>query len=382
MSLPTNPLEVLAYYFPQWHRDSTNDAIHGPGWTEWSLLQAATPRFAGHQQPKRPAWGYVDEATPEHASRVVDAALAHGLNGFIVDWYWFDNGPFLNRALDEGLLHADRFDEFRFALMWANHEWSDLYPATDTHPAVLLPAPNSRYHARCAFRHVIERYLHHPSYWSIGGAPYFSIYDLPSFVQGMGGLSAAADVLAGFRENAAREGIGVLHLNGVATFQISDPAGLAVALGLDSMTHYTWWHHPNAGFDTFPTTPYARAQDRARDAWLQFDEALPVPYIPNVTVGWDPTPRAVEWAMDRELGYPFTSVLVDNTPANVGAALTDALRHVSVRDAHRVVTINAWNEWTEGSYLEPDEHEGYAYLEQIRSAIALARTESHQRTAR
>lgn len=365
----TGPATVLAYYYPQWHVDRVNESIHGAGWTEWPLVRAARPRFAGHVQPKQPLWGAVDEASPAVAGRAVGAALDHGIDGFIVDWYWYDNQPFLHRALDEGLLRADRMPEFRFALMWANHDWNDLYPARSGPQATLLPAPNSRYHARCAFRHVIERYLTHPSYWRIDGAAYFSLYDVPAFVAGMGGPAAAADVLAGFRAAAAAAGVGDLHLNGVVNFQIADPGAMATRLGFDSVTHYTWWHHPDAGFDTFPTTSYPAVHARAREVWREFDAALPVPYLPNVTVGWDPSPRTTDWHMRGEDGYPYTSLLADNSPDAVGAALRDALAFVADRPGHRVVTVNAWNEWTEGSFLEPERQYGFGYLEAVRDAV-------------
>ena len=365
------PVTVLAYYYPQWHVDRTNESMHGAGWTEWRLVRSARPRFAGHAQPKRPLWGAADEANPAVAGRAVDTALNHGIDGFIVDWYWYDNRPFLNRALDDGLLCAERLPEFRFALMWANHEWNDLYPARSVHPATLLPAPNSRYHARCAFRHVVDRYLTHPSYWRVDGAAYFSIYDVPAFVVGMGGLAAAADVLAGFRAAAAAAGVGDLHLNGVVNFQIADPGATATRLGFDSVTHYTWWHHPDAGFDTFPTTSYPAVHARARQVWREFEHTLPVSYLPNVTVGWDPSPRTVDWDMRSERGYPYTSLLVDNTPEAVGAAVRDAVSLVAARTRHRVLTINAWNEWTEGSFLEPEEQYGFGYLEAVRDAVAV-----------
>jgi hypothetical protein len=373
VTLPAaQPVDVMAYYFPQWHAHPTNAAIIAPGWTEWDVLRRARPRFPGHLQPKRPAWGVADESDPAHATKVVATAIEHGISGFLVDWYWYDNHPFLNGALDRGLLQADRIDEFKFALMWANHDWTYLYPAPHPNPAVLLPAPSSAYHVRQAFAHILERYLLHPSYWRIGGAPYFSIYDLPALIRGLGGVGEAAAALDEMRRAAVARGLPGLHLNGVLTTQIQDPSALIAALGLDSATHYTWWHHDQSGFDTFPTSSYVTVAARARSAWELHDATLPAPYLPNVTMGWDPTPRTVEWAMEAEEGYPFTSVLVDNTPERVGAAVHDALVLVSGRSQHRAITINAWNEWTEGSYLEPDEDHGLSYLQEIKTAIGMA----------
>jgi Glycosyltransferase WbsX len=370
--------EVMAYYFPQWHRDPVNDALHDPGWTEWSVVKAATPRFPGHVQPKKPLWGYADESDPAHGSKIVDAALGHGLTGFIVDWYWFDNQPFLNGGLDRGLLGASRAADLKFALMWANHEWTDLYPAA-AQQRTLLESPNSLEQVEGAFEHIIDRYLRHPSYWRISDAAYFSIYDVPTFAAGLGGMNAAATVLARFRDRARTAGAGNLHLNAATNFQIADPASMATRLGLDSITHYTWWHHRDSGFDTFPTTPYPRAHARARQTWREFLVTMPVAYVPNVTVGWDPTPRTMPWPMDRERGYPYTSVLVGNSPPAIGSALRDAIEAVATAGGPQVVTINAWNEWTEGSYLEPDEEHGFEYLKHVQAAIDGSRAEERSR---
>jgi hypothetical protein len=369
----TGPAQVMAYYFPQWHVDPRNEAMFGPGWTEWDVLRAGHPRFPGHVQPIRPRDGEYDESDPAVAGRSVARALDNGVNGFIVDWYWFDNAPFLNAYLDKGLLAADRLDEFQFALMWANHEWTDLYPARHGSPSVMLPAPNTRYHAQCAFDHVIERYLGHPSYWRLGGLPYFSIYDLPGLVRGLGGIADAAALLDWFRERAAAAGLPGLHLNGTINFGIDNPAELVGGLGLDSSTHYTWWHHTGLAFQQFPTADYEAAHGEARATWRRMTDELPVAYLPNVTVGWDPSPRTVDWALDRDRGYPFTSILTGNTPERLGAAVDDALAFATEPGQHRVITINAWNEWTEGSYLEPDETYGDGYLTAVRTAVTAHR---------
>lgn len=316
------PAQVMAYYFPQWHTDPRNDAMFRPGWTEWDVLRAGTPRFPGHTQPKRPVWGEYDESDPEDASRAVAAALDHGIDGFIVDWYWFDNAPFLNGYLDRGLLAADRLDEFRFALMWANHDWTDLYPARGPRLTTLLPAPNTRYHPTCAFTHVLDHYLTHPSYWRLPQGPYFSVYDLPGLIRGMGGVPQTAALLDGFRERARAAGLPGLHINGAINPGVPEPELLVRELGLDSATHYTWWHHPDSAFTRFPTTGYPDARAHAGHTW-------------------------------RRVG--------------------DALDFVAEDGRAPVVTINAWNEWTEGSCLEPEAEYGDGYLRAIRDAVAARR---------
>ncbi len=93
---------VSAYYFPNYHVDPRNEKMYGKGWTEWQLVRQALPRFPGHRQPRVPQWGYEDEADPAVFARKIEAAADHGLDSFIFDWYWYENAPFLNRALEQG----------------------------------------------------------------------------------------------------------------------------------------------------------------------------------------------------------------------------------------------------------------------------------------
>ena len=109
--------DIAAYYFPNYHpTDDRNNSFHGPGWSEWELVRNATPRFPGHQQPKVPAWGYTDESDPKEMARKIKAAADHGIDAFIFDWYYYDDGPFLENALETGFFGAPNSHRLRFAI--------------------------------------------------------------------------------------------------------------------------------------------------------------------------------------------------------------------------------------------------------------------------
>lgn len=97
---------VSAFYFPNWHVDPRNEKYHGTGWTEWRVAQYATPRFEGHEQPKVPLWGYEDEADPAVMEKKIAAAADHGVDNFTFDFYFFEDGPYRERCLNEGFLKA------------------------------------------------------------------------------------------------------------------------------------------------------------------------------------------------------------------------------------------------------------------------------------
>ncbi len=120
-------IDVGVYCFPNHHVDARNEAVHGEGCTEWRLVEAARPRWPGHRQPRVPLPGFVDEAYPATMARKIDLAAEHGVGLGIFDWYMYDDGPFLQRGLEEGYLRARNEGRVRFALMWANHDWIDIH---------------------------------------------------------------------------------------------------------------------------------------------------------------------------------------------------------------------------------------------------------------
>jgi hypothetical protein len=108
----------------------------------------------------------------------------------------------------------------------------------------------------------------------------------------------------------------------------------------------------------------AAAADHGIDAFI-FDW-----YFPNVSMGWDSSPRAAQEDEFGNSGYPFTNTIGNNTPENFRTALEKTKERLLTQPAGpRIVNINCWNEWTEGSYLEPDTVNGFKYLEAVRSVF-------------
>ena len=99
-------ITVAAYYYPCTHPDPRWDKAQYPGFTEWDLIRKAKPRFPGHKQPKVPVWGYQDESDPNVMAQKIGAAADYGVDVFLFDWYYYDDGPYLQRALDNGFLKA------------------------------------------------------------------------------------------------------------------------------------------------------------------------------------------------------------------------------------------------------------------------------------
>ncbi len=368
--------QTAVYYFPNWHVDEANERKHGKGWTEWELLKHATPRFENHQQPKVPLWGYEDEADPSVMEKKIDAAADHAVDCFLFDWYWFENRSFLSRCLEEGYMGAKNNDKVKFALMYANHKnWGNNHPARANEPmhADLTCIVDEKTFVE-ATDYCIEKYFAHPSYWKVDGKLYFSFYELSTLIKSLGGMETCKRVIAEFRERVRAKGLGELHLNAVMfNVKVLPEDGILASpkeqldyLGFDSATSYVWTHHQP--FD-FPRHVYEKIKAKVFEDIKKYDEEFTIPYYPNATVSWDSSPRCCQSDIYGDYGYPFTGIL-EISPEQFEDQLNEIKKHLSNKpEKDRILTINAWNEWTEGSYLEPDTVNGYKYLEAIKKVF-------------
>lgn len=375
-------ITVASYYFGNYHpNDPRNEKMKGKGWSEWELVKAAKPRFPGHQQPKVPLWGHTDESDPKVMAQKIAAAADHGIDVFIFDWYYYDDGPFLDRPIDEGFLKAPNNNRIKFAFMWANHDWEDLHPYKKGSPhTVMFPGKVTPENFEKICDHVIKDYFSHPSYWKIDGKPYFSFYDLSKLLENFGTVEEARAGLDKFRAKVKATGFPGLHLNAVAWGQPIlpgekvpvDSAKLVRDLGFDSVTSYVWIHHV---LMPAQQTDYNEVRDAYFKYWDSAKTKFNVPFFPNVTMGWDPSPRCDQRDKFENGGYPFTNTIGENTPANFRAALEATKKRLLAQPdsaGPRILNINCWNEWTEGSHLEPDTVNGMKYLDAVRDVFGVS----------
>jgi Glycosyltransferase WbsX len=369
--------QIGAYYFPNFHVDPRNEKAHGKGWTEWELVKVARPRFPGHQQPKMPLWGFEDESDPKVFAKKIDAAADHGLNHFLFDWYWFDDGPFLEQGLERGYMQASNHSRLKFALMWANHDWVDIHPAKrNMRPLLQYPGAITEATWDRMTDYIVSKYFTHPSYWKIDGGPYFSVYQTFLLIQGLGGAAKTKVAPDRFRQKARAAGFPNLHLNAIAfgvrilpgEQALQDPQEMLRYLGFDSVSAYVWIH--NSQLAQFPETEYAEVAADASRQWREAPARYGLPYHPNVTMGWDSSPRCCASDKFESAGYPFMATMKNNTPAAFRTALQSVKSFLDAGTRQpKVCSINAWNEWTEGSYLEPDTVHRMGYLQAIRDVF-------------
>ena len=234
---------VACYYFPNW----------GPvGQSEWENLAKAKPRFPGHQQPRIPLWGPQNEQDPKVMAQKIDAAVDNGIDCFIFDWYWYDNGTRLSKGLEEGFLKAANNKRIKFALMWCNHDSS---AEITGRYGVVKPET-----FETITDYVIKNYFSHPSYWKIDGCPYFSVYEFFNLVKTYKDVPNTIKALERFRQKTKEAGFPDLHLNIVAWgVRPADLLESNPQLRVDSLTSYVWVHHFN--LPDFPANDYHAMMD-------------------------------------------------------------------------------------------------------------------------
>ncbi len=362
--------DVAAYIWPSYHHERRAEHFWPEKDGEWYTVRRGTPRFPGHDMPRIPLLGFQDEADPKVMRQHVELALAHGVNVFIMDWYWYENAPCFERQLNEGLLPALEGTKAKFFLMWANHDvdtlW-DMHVDTDwSKPReTLWSGQVSRAELEPMFDRILGRYFSLKSYYRIGGKPVFSIFDYPNLIGGLGSVEATADAFAWMRGRCVERGLPGLHIQAIARTgagveagarraPVGDAAAIR-ALGFDSATSYQYC------MDAGQTGDYVAWAQQAMRRWPIYEELYGI-FFPHVSIGWDNT--------QRNPSFKQESVVVNSTPDAFEACLWKAKFWLDARPYPApLATINSWNEWTEGSYLLPDMRWGYRYLRAVRNVF-------------
>lgn len=362
--------DIAAYIWPAYTgKEPRTRMFWDEGIGEWQTVKKAAAKFEGHSWPRKPLWGYEDEAAPAVMEKQIDAALAHGVNVFIYDWYWFDHRPFLENCLNDGFLQAKNNESMRFYLMWANHDanytW-DLRNSDSVNETIWQGSCDEKDFDTVTDR-VIKRYFTRPNYYTIAGCPVFMIYDIDNLIKGLGGMEKTKNALASFREKVKRAGFSDLHLqltswgehvhnlSGVDSGKRSHTREVADFLGFDSLTNYQFVHFTDIDRN------YADILLDVKKEWDRIDSEYDIPYYPHISVGWDNNPRFQ--GLRR-------GIVKNNTPDEVKKGFRMAKDYIdSHPDRAPLITVNSWNEWTETSYLLPDDLYGFGYLEAIKEVF-------------
>ena len=368
-----NKYDIAAYVWPSYTGDEKRTKIFWPeGIGEWQTVKNSIKKITGNTEylwTRKPLWGYVNEADHYIMEMEIEAASDHGVNVFIYDWYWYDRRPFLENCLNEGFLKAKNNNKMKFYLMWANHDATYLWDIKNSEnlDTVIWKGTVDQREFQIITKRVIEKYFKHPSYYHIDEKPVFMIYDIANLIKGLGGIDATLSAIEWFRNECVKSGFKGLHMQlaswGEHFYNFSGfSAELGVptseifkVLGFDSLTNYQFVHFTNIDRD------YNDVMTDVLKEWDLMGKIYKKPYFPHISVGWDNNPRFIEFK---------PGIIKNNNPENFAEALNHAKKYADNHpDQPPLITINSWNEWTETSYLMPDDLYGYGYLEAVKKVF-------------
>ncbi len=361
-----NDYYVAAYIWPSCHHDERfGDILWPEGTGEWEVIKKGNPRFDGHYQPRQPLWGYEMDNDPQVMEKWIDAATDHGVNIFVFDWYWYDGGPFLESTLNDGFLKAKNNSKMQFYIMWANHDVKHNYWNVHKYKddaSILWNGAVDWDNYKIIVDRVIKQYFKQPNYFKIDGCPVFSVFSVDKLLESFGGdAKEARKALDYFRDEVKKAGFPDLHIQwnqGGGSVMSAEAAtnfsNRVNEMGFNSVAMY------NMGGLNEDYLVYGANSVKIR---AQMDSILNIPLFPCVSIGWDDTPRFPAKGIKDVVHY-------HNTPESFASLLSKAKKYA---DSHpeqpKLITINAWNEWVEGSYLLPDMLNGYGYLESVKKVV-------------
>lgn len=363
---------LIAINLPQFHPFKENDEWWGKGFTEWTNVTKAKPRFRGHYQPHLPTdTGFYDLRLSEARKMQADMAREAGIYGFCYYHYWFNGHRLMERPVNEIIASGE--PDFPFMLCWANENWARNWDGGFNE--VLMEQSYSEQddidHIRwlCSYVFCDKRYIR------INGCPVFSVYRASLFPD----LKHTVEIW----RKIAKEEYGIDLYLICADFPDEDYNRDPSWYGLDATFDFqpiavSYHMHPQKPiikklsykipfvwkqqwfrrhFSTLPDLfSYAK--------YISILHKLPLGSIkrfPCVSPGFDNSPRRV-----GKTFYCFP----DASPKLYGIWLKDVLkRFIPFSNEENFVFINAWNEWAEGNHLEPDSKWGKGYLEETQKAI-------------
>lgn len=360
--------KVIAFYLPQYHAIPENDAAWGEGFTEWTNVKKAEKAFNWHYQPKEPLndnyYSLLDENTQIWQSEL---AQKYGVFGFCYYHYWFKNGKKLLEKPAENMLENKKIT-MPFCFCWANENWSKNWDGGNKEVIVEQDyGDESEWEEHFLY---LLPFFKDERYITYDNKPVFIIYK-PELIPEVEKMAEY------FRKRAVEEGFDGLEI------MVQFPEYKNVQKEDKFYDRYICFEPAYTSYFSLPTRKlvirrvFGKIKRKLQSILYKNNKfgCILVNYddcwrtilkrdnengnlVRGAFTGWDNTAR-------KRSGFLY----VGSNPKKFKKYFKKLVDKVRCENGMNAVFINAWNEWGEGAYLEPDKKHGYGYLEGIANAV-------------
>ena len=341
-------MKTIAFYLPQFHCIPENDLFWGEGYTEWVAVKNAIPLYEGHKQPKEPYNEYyynlLNKEVMKWQSQLMKDYLIDGLCFY---HYWFGKGKQALNIPAENLLQW-RDIQMPYCFCWANQSWlrkwsrikgmpwvskNNSFDGTDN--IIFKQIYGREDEWRAHFNYLLpffsdERYIRYE------GKPLFVILCLDD-------VTCLNEMLSYWNKLAVENGLLGIYVVGC------DPKYYE-SYAVDAYIYHEPSHMLRYILPDFSRGikrySYKEATRIIRNERFPFDKK----FFGSTFCAYDNTPR-----------YGRTS------PESFKENLATCLEKCHLLGAD-ICFIDAWNEWAEGMYLEPDKDNEYRWLMAVKEA--------------
>lgn len=370
-------MKVIPLYLPQFHTIPENDAWWGKGFTEWVNVRNAKPLYKGHNQPRVPLnHNYYDLSDIETLKWQCKLAKDYGIYGFCMYHYWFNGHLLLEKPMEMLLAHPEI--DIKYCISWANHDWTDGWKAQERAPRVLIAHNFDDEKDWVDHFNYMLPFFKDPRYMSENNKPLMVIY-IPNLIRK---LNKMLDLWTKMAQEAGFDGLTYIYQSASSSFDHSwDRSrfdyGVEMNPGYANMYFQT-----KRNASVFPKlmkytreikrllgirrslAPQRKPKEVAKASYDElWDKILRIrpshngpKMIPCAVTDWDNTPR------HRMNGYVYEGA----TPEKFKLYFNQMLVNTKMYYKTDMIFVFAWNEWAEGGYLEPDERNGYGFLDCIK----------------
>lgn len=355
-------VKLIAFYLPQYHEIPENNQWWGKGFTEWVNVKKANPIFIGHQQPRIPLNNnYYDLADIKVMERQMKLAAQKGIDGFCFYHYWFCGKKMLEKPVEQILKNKNA--KLPFCLAWANEPWTKTWHGPGGEKEVLIRQQYGEEKDWDKHYNYLSTFFKDNRYIKIENKPVLLIYrinemknyhqmfkrwDILAKEQGFSGVFIVS--MTAWRENQAKS----KYILGKTDFVPGKWLRNQDNSYLRNMRKKLYEKFPNFNFwNYFMCNHYS--YDKVNQQFLKQK------HLKNefrcVFVDFDDSPRRGKNA----------TIFRGSSPQKFEKYLRENMIKCR-QEQNEFLFINAWNEWGEGNYLEPDKRYGYAYLNAVKRA--------------